>query len=606
MVKFLASLIFILCSLFLSSQEIVKINGYAYESGNRGYLQGVMIVLEDMEGNKLGTTFSNDEGFFEFSTKPYDKYKVFASKYSYADRTISVNGQRVDDKDEIFLKLEMLRTPGYDFEITLAEASDVEGTPLDGISGARIDVYNNTKEEEVFVLEDFKEPEFAVHLEKGNHYTLLIRKDGYIAKRIEAFVNVNDCILCIEGLGDLSSGVTDNLSGNNSIGVLLANVELEKIRVGKKLEVQNIYYDFGSSRLTRDAKENLNVLVTMMSDTPELLVELGSHTDSRGGDAANMKLSEARAKSAVEYIRNGGIEAYRISARGYGENILKNNCGDGSNCSEEEHAENRRTELKIVGVSDAKARMKSLADIKQAEKAEAMLQEFQFGGQVQIPEGMSIKDLSDEEVNELLDKVQAGQEENEDLQDIEESPEVEVGEIVESIEMEVDENVSQSDKIVSDKSDVEETISNEKEVLESEVEDIVKEAEMLKEIANEEVSEIEESSSNNIQESMSEKLDLVSDPKESQGAEENEENTIESPTVFKVVIYESKEALSEDHNLYTKHSDIIEYFDTDNTHKYLIGSFTEKIKAEKFLKGAVKLAYPDAYVVKFVAGEIIK
>jgi len=403
--KYFSAFIFVFLFHFSQAQGLT-IDGYVFENGNRGFLKGAVLHLEDLDGNSLAKSYTDEFGHFVIKTPPLAKYKITATKENYETRTLDVSGAGFGDNDKIFLKIEMLKSPGYDFEITLADVRDEEGTPVDGITGARIDVYNNTTETEVLVLEDYMEPKFSAHLKKGNHYTMLIRKDGYIAKRIEAYVDVQGCILCVEGLGDLNPGVVDNLSRNNTIGVLLANVELEKIRIGKKLEVQNIYYDFGSARLTKDAREQLNNLVTMMSDTPELLVELGSHTDARGGSPANMALSEKRAQSAVKYIRDGGIAAYRITARGYGENILKNHCADGVNCNEAEHAENRRTELKIVGLTDRKERMKSLKEIKKAEKAEAMLAEFQFGGQVQLPEGMSIEDLSDEEVNQLLNEAQ--------------------------------------------------------------------------------------------------------------------------------------------------------------------------------------------------------
>lgn len=597
MVKILASLIFICSSLFLIGQEQVTIDGYAFESGNRGFIQGVLITLKDMDGNRLGATFSDADGHFVIKTERKEKYHLLATKERYNDREISVNGERVDDKDQVFLKLEMLRSPGYDFEITLAEARDEEGTPVDGISGARIDVYNNTTEEEVFVLEDYMEPEFDVHLKKGNHYTMLIRKDGYIAKRIEAFVNVNECILCVEGLGNINSGVSDNLSMGNQMGVLLANVELEKIRIGKKLEVQNIYYDFGSARLTKDARENLNTLVTMMADTPELLVELGSHTDSRGGDAANMKLSEARANSAVQYIRNGGIAAYRIEARGYGENILKNNCGDGSNCNEAEHAENRRTELKIVGMTDRKSRMKSLAEIKRAEKAEEELLVFQFGGQVQIPDGMSIKDLSDEEVDQLLNNAKAEKEFDVEDENDENAME-EINAMTEHLELEESVNAI-SEQIEIDQID---------EITEEVREKVEVESDVKSEVVKEKiVEEIPAGASESVEDDMNSVMkDKVKEVKSGTGpATQVEDSSEYGNTVYKIVIHQSDKALSEDAPLLNKHSDIIEYIDRDNTFKYLIGSFDSESQATQFLKGSVKSAYPDAFLVKYKGGEII-
>lgn len=83
-----------------------------------------------------------------------------------------------------------------------------------------------------------------------------------------------------------------------------------------------------------------------MIDNPKLIVELSSHTDSRGDDNFNLTLSK-RAKTAVDYCLSHGIESIRIFSNGFGETQLLNKCANGVNCSDEEHTENRRTEFNI-------------------------------------------------------------------------------------------------------------------------------------------------------------------------------------------------------------------------------------------------------------------
>lgn len=77
-------------------------------------------------------------------------------------------------------------------------------------------------------------------------------------------------------------------------------------------------------------------------------IELSAHSDSKGSDAYNLKLSEQRANSAKNYIISKGISAARITAKGYGESKLLNNCGNNVVCSEDEHAVNRRLEFKLT------------------------------------------------------------------------------------------------------------------------------------------------------------------------------------------------------------------------------------------------------------------
>ncbi len=128
---------------------------------------------------------------------------------------------------------------------------------------------------------------------------------------------------------------------------LLGN-ESEKFEAGRSFEVKDIYYDYNKFAIRKDAAKVLDKLVDLLKEFPEMEIELSSHTDSRGRDSYNQKLSQQRADSAVKYLIQKGIQASRLRAAGYGESLLKNNCEDGVNCSEDEHQINRRTEIKIL------------------------------------------------------------------------------------------------------------------------------------------------------------------------------------------------------------------------------------------------------------------
>lgn len=109
-----------------------------------------------------------------------------------------------------------------------------------------------------------------------------------------------------------------------------------------------IHYELGSARLTAKSKSILDKhILSRLKQNPDAIVEVGSHTDSRGSSATNQNLSERRSKSVVEYLNQKGIKTSRMIAVGYGESHLLNNCKDGVDCSEKKHAKNRRTEFKF-------------------------------------------------------------------------------------------------------------------------------------------------------------------------------------------------------------------------------------------------------------------
>lgn len=109
-----------------------------------------------------------------------------------------------------------------------------------------------------------------------------------------------------------------------------------------------INYNVGSAELTPSSIRVIDrKLLTFLRENKDAIVEIGSHTDSRGTSEANQRLSERRAKSVVEYLISKGIKKERLLAVGYGEQKPLNDCVDGVKCSNEKYAVNRRTEFKV-------------------------------------------------------------------------------------------------------------------------------------------------------------------------------------------------------------------------------------------------------------------
>lgn len=336
--------------LFLCSLSTVfaqtEIDGYCFEQNNRGYLNQVKINILEWETNVVKAVVSSDlDGHFVTNLPP-GRYKLSATKDLFEEfrDTFDVADAKV------FLKLEMQRKPGYLFDATIAEARTDPNQVVDAITNTWIEIYNRTKKKPELVIHNHPEAFFQHTFEQGNHYTILIRKAGFLTKRIEAYINIQDCILCLDGVRNLTPGVSENLTQGHKLGTLVANIEMERVVLDKRIPIQNIYYDYNMWDIRPDAAIRLDNAAQLLRDNPNLAVELGSHTDSRGKDTYNFELSAKRAQSAVDYIVGQGIPTERIVARGYGENKLINRCANGVACSEDEHAINRRTELRVTEI----------------------------------------------------------------------------------------------------------------------------------------------------------------------------------------------------------------------------------------------------------------
>jgi peptidoglycan-associated lipoprotein len=168
-------------------------------------------------------------------------------------------------------------------------------------------------------------------LEEGKDYTILVERMGYLTKR-EPF--------SMAGRG-IPPVFRTKLTMDTTFKV---GIKLDRLATNLTFVLENIYYDLDKFNIRPDAALELDKLVQILKDNPTVKIELSSHTDARDTDAYNNKLSQNRARSAVDYIISKGIVADRLTAKGYGETrlIIK----DAK--TEEEHQRNRRTEFTIL------------------------------------------------------------------------------------------------------------------------------------------------------------------------------------------------------------------------------------------------------------------
>lgn len=129
------------------------------------------------------------------------------------------------------------------------------------------------------------------------------------------------------------------------VTVEIALTPIKPIITETEVILQPIYFEYDKSNITAQGAEELDKLVKVMNEHPNMVIFAKSHTDNRGGDNYNLRLSDRRAKATVQYIISKGIAKDRISGKGMGETEPKVSC---TTCTEEEHAQNRRSEFLIV------------------------------------------------------------------------------------------------------------------------------------------------------------------------------------------------------------------------------------------------------------------
>ena len=143
-----------------------------------------------------------------------------------------------------------------------------------------------------------------------------------------------------------SNAVVVESANNTEVDVVIRLRPIEEIIVDDRVVLNPIYFDLNKANIKPQAAFELDKLVAIMKKYPNMVIKVESHTDNRGGDEFNLELSERRAQSTVQYVISQGVEASRISGEGKGETDPKFDCG--SNCTQEQHDKNRRSEFIIV------------------------------------------------------------------------------------------------------------------------------------------------------------------------------------------------------------------------------------------------------------------
>lgn len=240
-------------------------------------------------------------------------------------------------------------------QIISGEVRDKNSTEI--IEGANVVLKDGEGNEIENVIVD-EEGGFAFSVFCETPITLVGEKEGYTSQS-KSFTTSNEAdkklkLLILLGTGSISELVeetpvaVEEEEKPEGLPEVLPQ-EIVKVRPSTYIvNIEPIYFELNSSYLGKEAKRELDKVVELMNKYPEMIIESGSHTDSRGIEGYNNWLSGRRANSTVSYIVERGIDSNRITGKGYGETQLINECPDGVECTEAQHAMNRRTEFVII------------------------------------------------------------------------------------------------------------------------------------------------------------------------------------------------------------------------------------------------------------------
>lgn len=312
------------------------VQGIALDKRSGEILPGATVNLLDNNGAIVSSVMADDKGEYQFNIEPDSDYRITASNDDYFDNATDFSTKNLENGVEVIKEnVSLEKDPGLSLYALVTDTK--EGIPLSGVTIRLLDnMTGNVEEITTSASGDFLKPLIEKKLDERGSYNLTLSKEGYIPKTI-----TYNTLFDKEGQYDISADIDMSLDKMVS--------DLRDL-----IEINPINFNLGKWNIRKDAKVELDKIVAVMNKYPEMVVELGSHTDCRASKRFNLSLSDKRAKSSAAYIKTKITKPERIYGKGYGEEILLNGCEcEGSvksDCSEEEHEKNRRTEFKVISV----------------------------------------------------------------------------------------------------------------------------------------------------------------------------------------------------------------------------------------------------------------
>lgn len=300
---------------------------------NGDLLSNVKLELINADGDVIGETQSDEKGNFFIQTSEQGEISVKLTKDEYFDELQQLtDGKSYTDEINEDFSLEAIQTLKLNNLVTekatgeTVEAAEVTITDLktNTIQSGLTDANGN-------IMLNYPEQRLSL----GTHLRVEIKKEGFIANSFE-----------------IDTVFTNGANHNLDLSITKIEVGIDIAEAANLSKVESIFFDYNEAEILPTAEVELDKIVKLMNENPEIRIEIGSHTDARGSESFNMTLSKKRAKATAEYLRKRvDLDAKnRIRYKGYGESKLKNDCGNDVECTEEQHQENRRSEFIIIKI----------------------------------------------------------------------------------------------------------------------------------------------------------------------------------------------------------------------------------------------------------------
>jgi outer membrane protein OmpA-like peptidoglycan-associated protein len=284
-------------------------------------LENAAVILKNSDNQELEKTITAADGKFSFSIACESKFSLFVTKENYTENSKSLTASKERNKsNDGSMEIRSLEIIKKEEQLAAQQLKAAELAALEQKKKADEIAFMQKKKEEAITLESKRLAELAAIQQ--------LKADKLIAEKKQ-------------------KELAEAKKKERTAAIVVAEKDVVKDKERLIIKTDPIYFDYNMWYIRKESKKILNRVVELMNKYPDMVVEIGSHTDNRGNAKFNADLSQKRADATRNYILEQGIPKNRIQAKGYGESVPIVKCIPDNSCDEEQHELNRRSEFVI-------------------------------------------------------------------------------------------------------------------------------------------------------------------------------------------------------------------------------------------------------------------
>ncbi|MBP6391493.1 MAG: PD40 domain-containing protein [Flavobacteriales bacterium] len=285
----------------------------------------VTVELQDMKGGLLATTTTDVKGEYSFAVQKDKEYRVVARMKGRYDGEQHLSTETIENQQIVARDIHLVPDAGVWLRGAVRYKDRLGFIPDMTVSVVNLTSFNSES------ATTGEGGDFSFRMQANEEFEVLFEKPGYYSMSVPvSTVGIRQGVIDLNQARDLS---------------------FEPVEVGKPVRLKFVKWsDAKSTALEPNAKTELDGLAERLKVNPALVVEIAVHSDSQGDAEEQMKLTQKRAQVTIDLLISKGIPKDRVVAKGYGGTRLLNHCVPGVQCSEQEHAENRRVEYTVLEV----------------------------------------------------------------------------------------------------------------------------------------------------------------------------------------------------------------------------------------------------------------